>query len=138
MNNSTSSICLLNNTGIDVFVWQIGVLDIPGHLITMLNSNRQRSRPTDLYFISSESTYLLFLFSNSLDIVNLVPQSRILESALFYLLVSGVGFISLILLAQLNLDRIFFIFHYCFSLHYDTKAFIIFDQSCCVYKHYSI
>ncbi len=101
----------------------------------MLNSNRQRSRPTDLYLISSESTYLLFLFSDSLAVVNLVPQSRILESVLFYLLVSGAGFISLISLAQLNLDRIFFIFHYRFSLHYDTKAFIIFDQSCCVYKH---
>src|SRR5271163_2059147 len=117
-NNNTSSICLLNNTGIDVIVWQIGalvfsILGIPGHLIIiiiMLNSHRRRSQPMSLYFISisiTESIYLLFMFWDWLDVVNLAPDPRqILNCALFYPFVSGTGFISLILLIQLNLDRI--------------------------------
>jgi hypothetical protein len=177
MNNRTSSICLLNNTGMDVFVWQIGaflfpILGLPGHLIiiiTILNSNRRRFQPTSLYFVSisiTESIFLLFMFWDWLDMVNLAPDPRkILNCAFFYPFVSSTGFISLILLIQLNLDRILiinkpqqtylyitykrilikilltfstlilFIFHFYFSLYYDSKSFIIFGQSCRVYKY---
>jgi hypothetical protein len=177
MHNNTSLICLLNNPGIDILIWQIGafllpILGIPGHIlliITSLTSNRRRFHPTCLYFISisiTESIYLLFLFWDWLDVVNLAPDPRqILDCALFYPFVSGTGFISLVLLVQLNLDRIFiihkpqqiylyltykrisikilltfcllflFIFHYRFSVHYDSKSFIIFGQSCRVYNH---
>ncbi|CAF2406309.1 unnamed protein product [Rotaria sp. Silwood2] len=177
MNNNTSSICLLNNTGIDILVWQIGallfpILGIPGHflmIITMLNSNRRCSQPTSLYFIFmsiTESIYLGFFFWDWLDVVDLAPDPRqILDCAFFYPFVSGTGYISLILLVQLNLDRIyiiqkpqqryshithkrilikiiltystllFFIFHYRFSVYYDLKGFIIFGQSCSVYQH---
>jgi len=180
MSNKTSSICLLDTTGIDVFVWQIGaflfpILGIPGHLImiiTMLNFNRRRSQPTSLYFISisiTESIYLLFMFWDWLDVVNLAPDPRkILNCAFFYPFVSGTGLISLILLVELNLDRIsiihkpqqiylyltykrilikiiltfsiliLFIIHYYFSLYYDSKSFIIFGQSCRVYQYAQI
>lgn len=177
MNNNTSSICLLNHTGIDLFVWRIGafvfpIIGIPGHLImiiVMFNSNRRRSQPISLYFISisiTESIYLLFLFWDWLDVMNLAPDPRqILNCAFFYPFVSGTAFISLLLLVQLNLDRIsiihkpqetylylthkrilikilltfstlfLFIFHYYYSLHYDRTSFIIFGQSCRVYQH---
>ena len=70
MNNQT---CLFNNTGLDVFVWQIDafvypVLGIPGHLImiiVMSNANKRHSQATSLYYISisiTESIYLIFMF----------------------------------------------------------------------------
>ena len=70
MKDNTSSICLLNNTGIDVLIWQIGallfpILGIPGHvilIITILTSNRQRSHPTSLYFIFISLTESIYLF----------------------------------------------------------------------------
>ncbi|CAF1099682.1 unnamed protein product [Rotaria magnacalcarata] len=172
MNNSTSSICSSNQTEIDVLVWQIGALlfpivGIPGHLlmiITMLMSNRRRSQPTSLYFIFisvTETIYLLFIFWDWLDAVNLVRDPRqVLDCGLFYPFVHGTGFISLIIFVQLNIDRIcmiskpqqtyscltrkrilvkitlafstllLFIFHYRFSLHYDSNGFIIYGQSC--------
>ena len=177
MNNSTSSMCVLNNSEIDILIWQIGaflfpILGIPGHLLIIIinsKSNQRRCHPTSLYFISiaiTESVYLVFLFWDWLDVVNIAPDPRqILDCAFFYPFVTGTGFISLVLLAQLNLDRIFiihkpqkislyftykrilikilltfsllflFIFHYRFSLHYDSKSFIIFGQSCRVYHH---
>jgi hypothetical protein len=170
--------CVLNNSGIDILIWQTGaflfpILGIPGHLLIIiiisLNSKKRRFLPTSLYFISisiTESIYLVFLFWDWLDVVNIAPDPRqILDCAFFYPFVSGTGFISLVLLAQLNLDRIFiihkpqqislyltykrilikilltfsllflFILHYRFSLHYESKSFIIFGQSCRVYHH---
>ncbi|CAF0894152.1 unnamed protein product [Rotaria sp. Silwood1] len=121
MNNNTSLICLLNQNGIDILVWQIGALlfpifGIPGNfmmIMTMLNSNRRRSQPTSLYFIFisiTESIYLGFFFWDWLDVVNLAPDPRqILDCAFFYPFVSGTGYISLILFVQLNLDRIYII-----------------------------
>lgn len=118
MNNKTSTICLLDTKGIDLFLWQIGaflipILGIPGHLIiiiTMLSSNRRRSQPTSLYFISiaiAESIYLIFMFWDWLYAVDLVTDPRqILTCAFFYPFVSGTGLISLILLVHLNLDRV--------------------------------
>lgn len=174
MNNQT---CLSNRTGIDVWIWQIGafiypVVGIPGHLlmiITMFNANKRHSQPTSLYFISIsiiESIYLIFLFWDWLDVVNLAPDPRrILNCAFFYPFVRGTGLISLLLLVQLNLDRIliihhpkqislyithrrisikilltstillFYLFNDYFSLHYDAHSFIIFGQSCRVYPH---
>lgn len=90
---------------------------------------------------------------------------QILNCAFFYPFVSGMGLISLVLVVHLNLDRIsiinkpqpsyfnsiykrisikilityliilFYIFHYYFSLYYDSKSFVIFGQSCRVYKY---
>lgn len=172
--NDTTLICTFNNTGSDVLVWQIGafllpVIGLPGHLlmiITIVNSDRRHFHPTSLYFIFialTESIYLLFLFWDWLDVVNLVPDPRkIFNCAFFYPFINGTAFISLILLVQLNLDRIhmintpqnthskmtiqrilikiiltyttliFFFLHYRFSLQYSHQTFIIFGQSCSV------
>lgn len=173
MNNQT---CLWNNrTGIDVSIWQIGAflfpaLGIPGHLmmiIVMIKTNQRRVQPTSLYFIFisiTESIYLLFMFWDWLDMVNLAPDPRrILNCAFFYPFVSGTGLISLLLLVQLNLDRLLiihhpqqisvyityqrifikilltfstlllYLFHYYYSLHYDSQSYVIFGQSCRVY-----
>ena len=156
-------------------IWQIGAflfpaLGIPGHLmmiIVMVKTNQRRAQPTSLYFISisiAESIYLLFIFWDWLYVVNLAPDPRrILNCAFFYPFVSGTGLISLLLLIQLNLDRLLiihqpqqipvyityqrilikilltfstlflYLFHYYYSLHYDSHSYIIFGQSCRVY-----
>lgn len=177
MYSNGSSICLPNKNQIDVLVWQIGallfpILGIPGHviiIIIMIKFPKRRSQPTSLYFILIaivETIYLLFFFWDWLDAVNLTRDPRqILNCGLFYPFVRGTGYISLILVVQLNLDRInminkpqqiylhsnqkrisvkillacstfiLFIFNYGFSLHYDSKGFIVYGQSCSVYKH---
>lgn len=177
MNNNRSSICIRNNTDLDVLIWQIGaflypIFGLPGHfiiIITRLNSHQRRSEPISLYFIFiaiAESIYLIFMLWDWLDVINLLPDPRrILDCAFFYPFVSGTGFISLVLFAQLNLDRIYiinkpqktspalthtrifikilltfstlllFIIHYRYSVYYDPQAFIIFGQSCRVHKN---
>ena len=118
MNNQT---CLYNRTGIDVLIWQIGafvfpVVGIPGHvlmIIVMFNANKRHSQPTALYFIAIsiiESIYLIFIFWDWLDVVNLAPDPRrVLNCAFFYPFVGGTGLLSLLFLVQLNLDRILII-----------------------------
>jgi hypothetical protein len=175
--SNTTLTCSLNNTGIDVLIWQIGaflfpVIGLPGHLlmiITILNSDRRRFHPTSLYFIFmalAESIYLSFMFWDWLDVVNLAPDPRkILNCAYFYPFVGSAAFISLVLLVQLNIDRIhminkpykthskitnkrilikvcltystsiLFLIHYRYSLHYNQTAFTIYGQSCRVYDH---
>lgn len=171
--NDTKLICEFNNTESDVLVWQIGafllpIIGLPGHflmIITILNSDRRHFHPTSLYYIFisiTESIYLLFLFWDWLDAVNLVSDPRkILNCAYFYPFVNGTALISLLLVVQLNIDRIriinihsklniqriliqifltyttliFFFLHYRYSLEYSHQNFIIFGQSCHVYDH---
>ncbi|UJR21533.1 hypothetical protein I4U23_024618 [Adineta vaga] len=178
MTNDSSTRCVLNSIDIDKLIWKVGafcfpIAGIPGHLIIIitiiLNSKRKCFHPTYSYFIFisiTELTYLVFLFWDWLAVINFVTDPRrILNCAFFYPFVSGTGFISLLLLAQLNLDRIsiiyqperthsyfthkrilikitvthcsliIFILHYYFSLYYDSNAFIIFGQSCRVYSY---
>jgi len=115
--NNTTLICTLNNTGMDVLVWQIGaflfpIIGLPGHLlmiVTLLSSDRRRFHSTSLYFIFmaiAESIYLSFMFWDWLDVVNLAPDPRkILNCAYFYPFVSSTAFISLVLLVLLHIDR---------------------------------
>ena len=175
--NNTTFMCTSNNTGNDVLVWQIGafllpIIGLPGHVLMIagiLNFNRRNFNPMSWYYVFlslTESIYLSFLFWDWLDIVDLAPDPRqILNCAYFYPFVNGAAFISLLLLVQLNLDRIrminhpqqtpatitnkrilmkifftymtsiFFFLHYRFSLRYSRQAFIIFGQSCCVNDH---
>ena len=116
--NNTTSICILDNTGLDILVWQIGaflfpIIGLPGHflmILTILTTDRRHFHPTSLYFIFmslAESIYLLFMFWDWLDVVDLAPDPRkILNCAYFYPFVGSTTFISLILLVLLNLDRI--------------------------------
>ena len=176
MRNTTSpSPCSLNNTGLDLLVWQIGafvlpVVGLPGNLliiVTMLSCAQRRSHPTSLYYVFiaiSESVYLIFLFWDWLDAVNLAPDPRkSLDCAFFYPFVASGAFISLLLILQVNFDRlriihhpqttyphlthrrvllkillvystsILFFLNYRFSLQYDSQAFTIFGQACRVY-----
>jgi hypothetical protein len=92
------------------------MIGLPGHfliILTILNSDRRHFHPTSLYFIFiaiAESIYLLFLFWDWLDVVDLAPDPRkILNCAYFYPFVGSTAFISLILLVLLNIDRIYII-----------------------------
>ncbi|CAF0826490.1 unnamed protein product [Adineta ricciae] len=121
--SDTTSMCLVENFGIDVLVWQIGaflfpIFGIPGHILmilTMCNLDRQRFHPTCLYYIFiaiSETIYLIFFFWDWLDAVNLAPDPRkVLNCAYFYPFVGSTALISLILIALLNIDRVHMIMY---------------------------
>lgn len=173
-NENTSSICVSNTDGLDRWIWKIGacllpLVGLPGHLMmimTILHCKSRRAHPTFLYFISMsivESIHLSFMFWDWLAVVRLViDPRRILGCAFFYSFVHGTGYISLLLLAQLNIDRIsmlhqpkqahlartyrhvlvrifltsssflLFVIHYRLSIYYDSN--IISDQVCQIYS----
>ena len=173
---NASSICSEITDDLDRWVWKLGALvfplvGLPGHLlmiITFLRCKARRSHPTFLYFVSMstvESIYLLFMFWDWLAVVHLVADPRqILDCAFFYPFIHGTGYISLLLLAQLNIDRMamihqpqqtqlqktyrhvlmriclifssfsLFILHYRFSLYYDSQASSISGQVCQIYS----
>ena len=117
-NENTSSICVSNTDGLDRWIWKLGacllpLVGLPSHLmmiLTILHCKSRRVHPTFLYFISMsivESIYLLFILWDWLAVVHLVADPRqILGCAFFYSCVHGTGYISLLLLAQLNIDRV--------------------------------
>ena len=175
-NNTFLSSCSFNHSGYDQLVWQIGafffpVIGLPGHVLmimTILSTMRQNFHPVSFYFIFislHESIYLIFIFWDWLDAINIAPDPRkILDCGFFYPFVSGTSVISLILIVQLNLDRIYmiqhpnthnkritnkrillkiflsssvsilFVINYQFSVTYDPQAFVIFGQACRVYS----
>jgi hypothetical protein len=171
--NETTLDCRFSNTEVVRIIWQIGafllpVIGLPGHFlmfITIINTDRRKFHAASLYYIFislTESIYLLFLFWDWFDAVNLLPDPRkILNCAYFYPFVHGPAFISLLLVVQLNLDRvhmiksrsklttqhtlikifliyttwIFFFLHYRYSLEYSCQHTLVFGQSCRVYNY---
>ena len=173
MPNDTS--CLLNSTRTDLLVWRIGgfllpFFGLPGHflmIVTTLCTTRRPFHPISLYYVFisfTESIYMTFVFWDWLDAVDLAPDPRqVLDCAYFYPMVIGTSFISLLLVVQLNFDRIymiqnpqltythityrrillkilftyssliFFVIHFRFSLYYHSEASIIYGQACRVY-----
>ena len=167
--------CSTNSTRLDVIVWQIGgfllpLFGLPGHflmILTTLSTTQRQFHPTSLYYIFigiSESIYLIFFFWDWLDAVDLAPDPRqLLNCAYFYPFVGSTAFISLLLVVQINFDRIhmihnpqvtctritrqrilikilltysvsiLFFVHYRFSLYYHSQASIIYGQACRVY-----
>lgn len=170
-----NTLCTSTHTRLDLVVWRIGgfllpIIGLPGHfliILTSLFSTRRKFHPTSLYYVFIaiiESIYSIFFFWDWLDAVDLAPDPRqILDCAYFYPMVIGTSFISLLLVVQLNFDRIYmirnpqvtyarfsyrrilmkilltystlilFLLHFRFSLHYDSDASIIYGQACRVY-----